>query len=66
MKGASHHAWTHPARAGDQKSVVDAREAIAARVDAWLREGPMDEEEEEGEEDAARGAREEREETFVS
>jgi hypothetical protein len=41
VQGASHHAWTHPARPSDQPSVAAARVAIAAQVDAWLAEGPM-------------------------
>lgn len=41
VPGASHHAWTHPARPTDQPSVVAARAAIARQVDAWLAQGPM-------------------------
>ena len=36
VPGASHHAWTHPPRATDQASVVEAREAIKKQVDRWL------------------------------
>jgi len=43
VAGASHHAWTHPPKDTDQESVKAARVAIAARVDEWLLEGPMDE-----------------------
>jgi len=42
VAGASHHAWTHPPKDTDQESVKAARVAIAARVDEWLLEGPMD------------------------
>ena len=38
VQGASHHAWTHPARDTDQASVVMARESIAAQVEKWLDE----------------------------
>ena len=38
VRGASHHAWTHPARDTDQASVVKARETIAAQVEKWLEE----------------------------
>jgi serine protease 16 len=38
VQGASHHAWTHPARDTDQASVVKARESIAAQVEKWLDE----------------------------
>ena len=38
VRGASHHAWTHPPRDADQESVVKAREAIAAQVEKWLEE----------------------------
>ena len=41
VPGASHHAWTHPSRPGDQASVVKAREEIAAVVDAWVNQGPI-------------------------
>ena len=43
VAGASHHAWTHPPKDTDQESVKAARVAIAAQVDEWLLEGPMDE-----------------------
>ena len=38
VPGASHHAWTHPVRAGDSKELVKARATIAAWVDGWLKE----------------------------
>lgn len=44
VKGASHHAWTHPARPGDQESVVLAREVIKRTVDEWLARGEGNEE----------------------
>lgn len=34
--GASHHFWTHPAKASDQASVVEARREISATVKGWL------------------------------
>ena len=51
VPGASHHAWTHPSRPGDQASVVKAREEIAAVVDAWVNQGPIAEAGEEGGDD---------------
>lgn len=38
VKGASHHAWTHPTLSTDQVSVVQARNAIKAQVATWLKE----------------------------
>jgi serine protease 16 len=38
VEGASHHAWTHPSKAGDQQSVIDARATIRKQVSAWLAE----------------------------
>ena len=41
VKGASHHAWTHPSKPTDQASVVAARLTIESLVDEWVtgREG---------------------------
>jgi len=36
VKGASHHAWTHPTLSTDQSSVVQARKAIKMQVTKWL------------------------------
>ena len=38
VPGASHHAWTHPSKDGDQPSVIAARKTIRAQVTAWLKE----------------------------
>ena len=38
VPGASHHAWTHPSKAGDQPSVVHARGLIRKQIEAWLAE----------------------------
>lgn len=38
VKGASHHAWTHPTLSTDQKSVIEARTLIKAQVAKWLQE----------------------------
>ena len=38
VRGASHHAWTHPPRDTDQASVVRARARITAQVEKWLEE----------------------------
>ena len=46
VRGASHHAWTHPSAPTDQPSVVAARVAIARVVDRWVAQGPIDETEE--------------------
>lgn len=43
VRGASHHAWTHPSAPTDQPSVVAARVAIARVVDRWVAQGPIDE-----------------------
>ena len=43
VRGASHHAWTHPSAPTDQPSVVAARVAIARVVDRWTAQGPIDE-----------------------
>eukprot|EP00968_Pinguiococcus_pyrenoidosus_P027970 scaffold7591_cov229-Pinguiococcus_pyrenoidosus.AAC.2 len=36
VPGASHHPWTHPAKATDQQSVKDARNKILYQVSEWL------------------------------
>jgi hypothetical protein len=36
VKGASHHAWTHPSASTDQPSVVSARKLIRQQVDMFL------------------------------
>ena len=41
VRGASHHAWTHPARATDQDSVVAARRDIEEEVGKWVAMGGM-------------------------
>jgi hypothetical protein len=38
VKGASHHAWTHPSLPTDQATVVQARIDIKKQVAAWLKE----------------------------
>jgi len=38
VEGASHHAWTHPAKPTDQQSVIDAKRAIWEQVSKWLAE----------------------------
>jgi pimeloyl-ACP methyl ester carboxylesterase len=38
VKGASHHAWTHPMSDCSQQTVLDARAAIRKQVTAWLAE----------------------------
>ena len=38
VKGASHHAWTHPLSDCSQQTVLDARQAIRSQVTAWLQE----------------------------
>lgn len=38
VKGASHHAWTHPSLPTDQATVVQARINIKKQVAAWLKE----------------------------
>ena len=41
VKGASHHAWTHPPKDTDTDSLVEARAIIVEQVEKWLNEGPM-------------------------
>lgn len=36
VKGASHHAWTHPSKPDDQHSVIAARLKIRAQLRTWL------------------------------
>jgi len=36
VSGASHHAWTHPSQATDQRTVVEARKAIVRQLRVWL------------------------------
>jgi len=38
VDGASHHAWTHPAKPTDQATVIAAKQAINKQVLAWLAE----------------------------
>ena len=38
VKGASHHAWTHPSLPTDQATVVQARLDIKKQVAEWLKE----------------------------
>lgn len=38
VEGASHHAWTHPAKPSDQATVVAAKQAINKQVLSWLAE----------------------------
>jgi len=41
VKGASHHAWTHPSLSSDQQSVIVAREAIKKQILIWLQVVPL-------------------------
>ena len=38
VKGASHHAWTHPSSDCTQDTVIKARADIRAQVEKWLAE----------------------------
>lgn len=38
VKGASHHAWTHPLSDCSQQTVLDARQTIRNQVTQWLKE----------------------------
>ena len=38
VKGASHHAWTHPLSDCSQQTVLDARKTIRNQVTEWLKE----------------------------
>ena len=40
VRGASHHAWTHPPKSSDTPAVVDARATIESTITTWLDRGP--------------------------